>query len=200
MHQKTVMFITAMKNKLLILFVALLANQIVIAQNRPKSVELFKNKLLKKGIDTMIIYVNGCANCMVEVDRPDCHCLDSEVVNEVYFIYKKQGRIFKTDYSCCTEDSIKIKTSKSIPYFISLNKVFSDKSIFLNGTANTGKFPAPVTDEAYEDIELIAGEKYQRFTLYFNQRHEGHEAWKKFPWIDNEIKLADLIRNDLGLP
>ena len=118
-----------------------------------------------------MIYVNGCSDCMVEVNRPNCHCLDSEAVNEMYFIYKQHGKIFKTDFSCCTGDSITtIKSCKSLPYFTTLDKTFADKNTFLADASNSGKLPAPVPDDAYEDIELITGDKHQRFTLYFDQR------------------------------
>jgi hypothetical protein len=180
---------------LLIVLLAFTANT-AFSQYRPKPVDSLVKKLKQKGIDTILIYMNGST-----WHKTKCDCLKSDVIYAAQLIYKLKGKIYKVDFSCCNEDSI-VEMTKclSIPYFLSLKEVFKEEDNFYKNLRKNKKFPPPIpTDNPFENVELIIPKYHKEVGLNSYESGEGYATWKKYPWINKEIKLIKLIRQDLML-
>ena len=167
------------------------------SQYRPKPVGSLVKKLKQKGIDTILIYMNGST-----WHKTKCDCLKSDVIYTAQLIYKLKGKTYKMDFTCCNEnDTLKISKSVSIPYFISLTETLKNERIFFSNDFKKHKrFPPMMpTDQSFESVELIVSKQHLGFELNSYQSGEGYGTWKKYPWIDKEIKLIKLIRQDLML-
>jgi len=176
----------------------LLITNIVSAQDKPKPVDMFVKSLQQKGVDTILIYMNGST---WHFDKRNCNCLNSITIYAVYLIYQKNGKVYKTDFSCCNEnDTVKIDKSLSVPYFLSLKDMFKKENNFYKNSRRNKKFPPPLpTDNPFDVVEIITPKEHLEFNLDSYQSDEGYSIWKKYFWIDKEIELIALIKKDLML-
>jgi hypothetical protein len=174
----------------------ILTSNFVLAQYKPKLVDKYVKKLQQKGIDTILIFMNGST---WHFDKQSCNCLHSITIYAVYLIYQKNGKTYKTDFSCCKEnDTVKIDKSLSIPYFLSLKEVFKKEDDFYVDLKSHKKFPPPMpTDNPFDEVEIITPKVHLEFSLDSYQSDEGYSIWKKYFWIDKEINLIALIKKDL---
>jgi len=192
--------------KITFLFIGILLCSISLAQNRPKHVDTLVNNLQKRGIDTIMIYMQGAVwHWEMVADtaaKPKCHCSFGNLIYAVNVIYKHHGKIYKLDYACCKETDIsKISKTLSIPYFLSQKQTLIDaEKAFYKNLRKNKKFPPPVpTDYPWEDVELVIGKKVYDFELDSYKSSDGYNIWKKYPWVSKQIKLIKLIRQDLNL-
>ncbi|HVS90753.1 MAG TPA: hypothetical protein VHE59_01890 [Mucilaginibacter sp.] len=198
-----------MRNKLIFILTVSIATtfcDVVIAQYRPKQLDTLLRDLRKRGVDTILVYMQGAVwHTQIEPDtavKSKCHCSFGNLIYAVNVIYKYHGKVYKLDYACCREtDTLRISKTLSIPYFLSRKQILVDaENAFYKNLRKTKKFPPPIaTDYPWENVELIVGKKVYDFELNSYKSTDGYKIWKKYPWIDRQIKLIKLIRQDLGL-
>src|SRR5580698_10085692 len=141
--------------KITFLFIGILLCNISLAQNRPKHVDTLVNGLQKRGIDTILIYMQGAVwhylTKPVTAGQSNCHCSFGNLIYSVNVIYKDHGKIYKLDYACCKEtDTLRLQSSNSIPYSILQRQaLIMPKNYF----SQHKRFPPPMpTDYPWEDV------------------------------------------------
>jgi len=173
------------------------------AQDRPKQVDTLVKNLQKRGIDTILIYMQGAVwhylTKPVTAGQPSCHCSFGNLIYSVNVIYKDHGKVYKLDYACCKEtDTVKLQSSVSIPYFLVQKKALRVPKTHSLQQFRRDEMLIP-TDYPFEDVELITSKKDFYFELDSYQSTDGYKIWKKYPWINKQIRLIKLIRRDLNI-
>src|SRR5476649_2955184 len=100
------LFMNMMKtiNKFVLLLVwLLLITNISSAQYTPTPVKNIVHKLQSNGIDTILIYMTGYGECKPLTKPNDCNCLNDDYNTTAQIIYKKTGKYYKIDFSCCKD-------------------------------------------------------------------------------------------------
>ena len=196
-------FIIMKKNRLIkILFfsVAILMSNTALAQYRLKQLDTVVGNLQKRGLDTILIYMQGN---VWHTDSPakdggiNCHCLKSDLIYDVDLIYIDHGKVYKLNYRCCKQtDTTRLTNSLSIQYFLVQKQTLV---VPRNYFSRKMKFPPPMpTDQPFEYVELITPKNHFRFELNSFQSGEGYKIWKQYPWINKQIRLVKLIKQDLS--
>lgn len=164
-----------------------------------------KDSLNKNGVDTIIYYHNFCGECSVVKQKANfynCEVYDNgwELV-ESRFIYKQNGNIFSLKFNYCNLPIItQIKDSRSIPYFLSIIPMLKQRDKVDTQRKKLHKFFPPIptpTDGFYEDTKLYLHKSEIAVSLSGYQKEEGYKYYKSFFWIDKEIKLMQLIEQDI---
>ncbi|HEY4325787.1 MAG TPA: hypothetical protein VGN20_17465 [Mucilaginibacter sp.] len=191
-----------MKSKQL-LTLAILSMSIcnVFGQDLPRPITHLIKKLHKKGADTILIYTSGCGGCEIKNKPVNCNCLDREAISDVYLIFKLKGELYREEFTCCKESNlIEIDETSSIPYFLSLKDMLKKKDKFYSQLSKNKQFLPPIsTDSFYEQIVLVVPDKSYEVGLNASQRYEDYKIWKQYFWVEDEIKLVDFVRKDLGM-
>jgi hypothetical protein len=190
-----------MGNKYLITYLILSISTITTFGQGLNPINHIVRQLKKKGADTILVYISGCDGCQITNRRANCTCLDMKAITAVFLIFKLKGQFYKEEFTCCNETSlIKMDSSSSVPYFLVLKDILKRRDAYYKDMAKHVKFFPPIaTDNPYEEIDLIVPHHNYEIVLSSYQRNEGYDVWKKYFWIDNEIKLMDLVRKDIGI-
>lgn len=157
---------------------------------------------MKNGIDTIIYYHQFCGECSVIEKRQNKNCdvLDNSwtLINS-YFIYKKAGVSYSLKFNYCNSPIIrKLDACKSIAYFLSIRQVLQKRDLEFAQMRKKAKFFPPIpTDGGYEETTLYYGKYIYKVSMSEYQKGEGYKYWKKYFWTNDEIKLTNLIEQDL---
>ncbi|HEY2583448.1 MAG TPA: hypothetical protein VGI43_16670 [Mucilaginibacter sp.] len=173
----------------------------VSGQTLPKPINHLVRKLQNRGADTILIYISSCGGCEIKGKPINCNCLDRQGISDVYLVFKIKGRIYKEVFNCCQESSlVEINESLSISYFLSLKDMLKKRDEFYSQLVKNKQFLPPIpTDTFYEQIVLVVPDKSYEVGLNVYQRYEDYKIWKQYFWIEDEIKLVDFVRKDLGI-
>jgi len=173
----------------------------VFGQDLPKPVKHLVKQLKKRGADTILVYISGCDGCFIRRKNINCTCFKKESITEVSLIFSIKGKFNKEDFSCCQDSALtEINAPESIRYFLSLQDTLKKKDEYYKQAAKRLEFFPPIaTDNPYEQVELIIPGHNYDVSLSYWQINDGYQAWKKYFWIESEIKLMDLIRKDISV-
>jgi hypothetical protein len=195
-----------MKKGFIILLIVFggLCNERAIAQkiNLEKWVKHQRDSLIRNGIDTIIYYHHYCGECSLLENKDNKHreALDNGwTLIESYFIFKKNGDFFSLTFNYCSPPIIsKLDFCKSIPYFLSIIPVLHKRDWVYAQMRKQAKFFPPIpTDGSYEEATIYFRKHSSKVSLSDYQKKEGYKYWKKYFWIDKELKIVSLIEEDL---
>lgn len=170
--------------------------------NLEKWVKNKKDSLIKNGIDTIIYFHQYCGECSVKsrIENKDCEVIDNSwTLIDSYLIYREAGIAYSLRFNYCNAPIItKLKSNKSIAYFLSIHKLLQKRDLVYTEMQRKAEFFPPIpTDGGYEEATLYYKKQIIKVSLSEYQKRDGYKYWKQYFWIDNEIKLTDLILRDL---
>jgi hypothetical protein len=161
-----------------------------------------RDSLINKGIDTIIYFHQYCGECSVIEKKEDksCEVIDNSwTFIDSYFIYKKAGTTYSLKFNYCNAPIIKkLDSCKSIAYFLSIRNLLQKRDREYSEMRKNAKFFPPIrTDGGYEEAILYCKKLKTKVSISEYQKGDGYKYWKKYFWTDNEIKLTNLILQDL---
>lgn len=174
------------------------------AQNSTKLLDSIVRNLKKQGADTILIYSKnypGSESIRNPLIACECENPLNKELNNVSILFIKKGITYKQTFICCDDGPVIVKKRLlSIHYFNSLKPLLKKKSAFYENLIKTKKFLPPISPhKPYEFVELITLNSRESISISDSQKGSDYKTWKKYFWIDKEIKFFRLIKTDLSL-
>lgn len=166
------------------------------------------DSLRNAGVDTMLYYNEVCGECSVAILPKDsltkagvgCDVKESYTQLANIFLYRQRGRYYSLEFNC-QYPMIKraLGACLSIPYALTIIKILNARDAWFKKRRKLKYFflPPIVTDVAQYAATIRAGKLRQEANISADQQGEYHYLWKRYFWIDPQIKLFRLIHQDL---
>ncbi len=198
---------------LLITFLVAIPLSNLFAQ-KPTLTQLTKTKvdsLRKTGADAIMWYKSYCGECEVishethPASIPANHycTVDAQgyTLTDNVILYKQNDSYYKLIFDCTYPlKKEKLDSCRSIAYFISIVPVLNHRDRAIKALYKSGRFLGPSqSDGGFEDVTLYLKKASQRVSMADGEKGDMYAVYKKYFWINKEIKLLDLIEKDIAI-
>ncbi len=116
-------------------------------------------------------------------------------------MYCQNGFFYSLNFDCYNLPVKKqLDNCKSIPYALSIIPTLNARDKTIKAMSKKGKFLGPVqADGSFEKVDIYWEKKEQSISMASSEKEEFYKIYKRYYWIDSQIKLLKLINTDLTI-
>jgi len=190
-----------MKHLLIFLLTILLSNHVCAQKGIEKLSAQKIDSLQHVRVDTIVHYSSYCGECDILGKRNNCNMLSGYLLIDNILLYKQNGRYYTLTFDC-TNNTVKqtLDSCQSIPYFLSIMQTLHARDKTIKTMFKKGRFLGPlIADGKFEDADIYVDHRKQNVSMSGSEKTDLYKIYKKYFWIDKQIKLLKLITADTGL-
>jgi hypothetical protein len=190
-----------MKYPLILLLIILLSYN-TYAQ---KGIEKFSTQKIDSlqylHVDTIIHYYSYCGECEVLSKHNNCSVLSGYVLIDNVLLYKQCGKYYTLTFDC-SNNPIKrtLDSCKSLPYYLAIRPTLYARDKTIKAMIKKGRFLGPsVADGEFENADIYVNYMKQSVSMSESEKTDLYKIYRKYFWIDKQIKLLKLIKGDMSV-
>jgi hypothetical protein len=190
-----------MKKGIIFCLICTLSLQLAHAQNIVEKITQYKIDSLKHiDVDTIIYYHSYCGECIIPNPKHTCTADYGYTLTANVLIYRQNGNFYSLDFDCYNLPVKKqLDNCKSIPYALSIIPTLNARDKTLKAMSKKRKFLGPVqADGDFEKVSIYYVNKQQSLSMASLEKDEFYKTYRKYYWINSQIKLLKLISIDLA--
>ncbi len=174
--------------------------------NLEKWVSHTVDSLQKNHVDTIEYYHTYCHECVILRKPPtdtlpthQCEDENSSMQVENKIIYRQKNKYYSLTFNCGYPPIKKeLENVKSLRYFLSIIPILNKRDKIITARYKKHKFPAPIiVDGRYEEAFIYCNNVRQNVFMHYDKKT--YKGWSNYLWIDEQIKLLQLINSDISL-
>jgi len=150
-------------------------------------------------VNTILYYRSFCGECEILGHGRFCKADFGYTLISNIIIYRQNGNFYSLDFDCYDQPIKKqIDNCKSIPYSLSIISILNSRDKTLKVFYKKGKFLGPVqVDGTFETVNIYFNKQHQTLSMSNSEKTDLYKIYKKYYWIDSQIKLLNLISADI---